>query len=130
MIQDVECVRADLETHPLIYSNALRQGHVQLREHWAVDRAPCQRSKLTWTVIEKYLTWKRRLAKRRCASTIGVDHRRIDVVDDAVLIEDTDEVIDLIVRETGDCRLVCCSAYTVQGTSRVNDSQRCTSVDS
>ena len=107
MVQDVECVRADLETHPLIYSNALRQGHVQLREHWAVDRAPCQRSKLTWTVIEKYLTRKRRLAKRRCAPTIGIDHRRINVVDDAVLIEHPNQVTDLSIREIGDGRLVC-----------------------
>ena len=58
----------------------------------------------------------------------GFDPKGVYLVT-TVDIADTDEVIDLIVRETGDCRLVCSSAHTVQGTSRVNDRQRCTGVN-
>ena len=129
MVQDVEGVRADLETHPLVNPNTLCQRHIQLREQWAIDRAPRQSSELTWTIVKEYLTRKRGLAKRRCPATIGVNHRRIDVVDDAVLIEDANQVVDLIVRETRDCRLVCGSAHAIQGASRVNDRQRRAGVD-
>ena len=107
MVQDVEGVRTDLKAHALIDTDALRQRHVQLREQWAIDRAPRQSSELTWTIVEEYLTRKRRLTKRRCAATVGINHRRIDVVDDAILIEDTDQVTDLSVRQTGYSRLVC-----------------------
>ena len=107
MIQNVEGVRTDLETHPFSQSDALRQRHVQLSEQWTIDRAPRQSAGLTWTIVKEHLTRKRGLAKRRGAATVGVNHRRIDVVDDAVLIEDTNQVTDLSIRETGNCRLIC-----------------------
>lgn len=129
MIQNVECVRADLESHPFIQPNTLRQRHVQLREQWTIERTPRQRAGLTWTIVEKHFSGKRRLPKRRRSTSIGINHRRIDVVNDAVLIEDTDQVTDLRIREIGDCRLVCRSTHTVQRASRVNDGQRCTGVN-
>src|SRR6185503_21321549 len=111
---NVEGVRADLETHLFSEPDALRQRHVQLREQWSIDRAPCQRARLTWPIVKENLARKRRLAKRRCSTSIGVNHRWIYVVDDAVLIEDTDQVADLRIRQVGDCRLVCRSTHTVQ----------------
>src|SRR5690242_1415726 len=107
MVQNIESVRADLEAHPFSQTNALRQRHVQLREQWAIDSAAGQSSKLAWTIVEEDLSRKRRLAKRRRSTTIGVNHRRIDVVDDAILLEDTNQVTNLAVREIRDRCLVC-----------------------
>ena len=107
MVQNIERVRADLEAHPFSQADALRQRHVQLREQWAIDSAAGQSSKLAWTIIEEDLSLKRGLAKRRRSTTVGINHRRIDVVDDAVLVEDTDQVTNLTVREIRDRCLVC-----------------------
>ena len=129
MIQNVEGVRTDLETHPFVYADALRQRHVQLREQWAIDRTPRQSPELAGTIVKEHLTRKRRLAKRRRSAAVGVNHRRIDVVDDAVLNEDADEVTDLSIRQISLGRLVCGSAHAVQRTSRIDDRQWRAGVD-
>jgi len=129
VIENVECVRTNLEAHSFSKPDALRERHVQLCEQWTIDRTPGQSAELTRTIIKEHLTRKRRLAKSRCAATIGANYRRIDVVDVPVLIEDADQVTNLRVGQTRDCRLVCRSARTIQRASRVDDGQRCSRVD-
>ena len=129
VVQNVECIRADLEPHPFSQPNALGQRHVELGEHWTIDRAPRQRAELTGTIVEENLARKRRLPERRRSATIRVNHRRIDVIDNAVLIENADQVADLSVRETRDNRLVCGSADAVQRPTWIDDRQRRAGVD-
>ena len=106
MIQNIEGISPDLESHPFVQLDVLGQGHVQLAEEWAIDRTSSQSSKLARAIIKEYLSGEGRLTKRRGAATIRINHGWVYVVDIPILSKDPDQVADLIVCKRAQCGLI------------------------